>query len=132
MCTKLVLGWPKHTSSTDTLKRLCWLPIQVRIEYKILSITYNCIRGQAPQYLKDLITINKQKCDNMRSNNKGSILAIPKVKHETFITHSFKYSAPLLWNHLPQNIKETPSIDILNTKWKLICIAWHSNKNKAT
>ena len=81
----------------------------------MLTITHKCIRRQVPQYLTDLITINKPQCDNMRANNKGTTLAMPKVKHETFTAHSFRYSAPFLWNHQLHNIKESPSIDIFKT-----------------
>ena len=95
MWAKLILGWTKHISTTDVLNRFHWLPLQQRIECKLLTITYKYIGGQVPQYLKDLITINKPKHDSMRSNNKGTTLAI-KVKHETFTACSFKYSTPLL------------------------------------
>ena len=69
MCAKLVHRWPKHTTSTDALKRLHWLPIQERIEYKILTITYKYIGVQAPQYLKDLIKINKPQHEIKEQNN---------------------------------------------------------------
>ena len=116
-----MLNWfldGQNTPALQTLKRLHWLPIQQKSEYKILTITYKCIRGQVLQCLKDLITMNKPKCDNMISNNKGATLAISKVKHKAFAACLFKYSAPLLWNHLPQHIKESPSIDICKTKVK--------------
>ena len=33
---KLVLGWSKYASATDALKHLHWLPVYLRVEYKIL------------------------------------------------------------------------------------------------
>ena len=71
-------------------------PILARIEYKILTITHKCIRRQEPQYLKDLITVNKPKHDNWRSNNKGTTLALPKVKHEPLLLTHLSTLAPLL------------------------------------
>ena len=37
---KLVLGWSKYASATDALKHLHWIPICLRVEYKILVQVY--------------------------------------------------------------------------------------------
>ena len=61
MCAKLVLRRSKYSSSKECLYKLHWLPVQQGIDYKILTLT-QCIQGQAPKYLQDLIAI-KQKSD---------------------------------------------------------------------
>ena len=74
-CTKLVLNKNRYSSSSWTLKKLKklhWLPIQQRIEHKILTTTFECITGIAPNYLWDLISIKNNTPDNMQSNNTGS------------------------------------------------------------
>ena len=45
MCTKLALGKSKYDSSIESLKTLHWLPIQQRIEFKILVLTHKYINN---------------------------------------------------------------------------------------
>ena len=42
-------------SVTPLLKLLHWLPVQQRIEYKLLLLTFKCLAGLAPVYLTDLM-----------------------------------------------------------------------------
>ena len=55
MCAKVVLGLNKYDSITEALYTLHWLPIRARIEYKVICICYQCIHGNAPEYLKCLL-----------------------------------------------------------------------------
>ena len=55
----------------------------------------------------------------MRSNNKGTIIKIPKVKRETFAAMAFSYSAPTLWNRLPKHIRDLTSLDHFKNKLKI-------------
>jgi hypothetical protein len=41
---------------TPILKELHWLPIEQRIEFKILVVTYKALKGLAPQYITGLLT----------------------------------------------------------------------------
>ena len=54
MAAKFVLGRTKYNSATQCLKTLHWLPIRLRIEYKILVMVYKCLQKQAPGYLVNL------------------------------------------------------------------------------
>jgi len=50
----------KWSNITHTLKSLHWLKVKERIEYKILSLTYNSLQIHQPSYLSDLLTIQWQ------------------------------------------------------------------------
>ena len=95
ICTIFVLNKYRYSSSSWTLKKLHWLLIQQRIEYKILT-TFKCITGTVPKYLQDLINIKNNAWNNMCSNNTGTILHILKVKYQTLAAQSFRYSTPTL------------------------------------
>ena len=41
---------------TPILHELHWLPVEMRIDYKILSLVYSCIKDVAPQYLRALLS----------------------------------------------------------------------------
>ena len=52
---RLILTIGKYDPISAAIRRdLHWLPIQYRIQYKINSITSNCLAGRAPEYLIEL------------------------------------------------------------------------------
>ena len=99
MCAKLTLRKFKYDSTTDALLQLHWLPIKQRINFKIATITYKCIYGTAPQYLKDLL-IPTPNPRSLRSSNDRTKLIIPFTKCKTFAAWSFSIAAPTIWNQL--------------------------------
>ena len=67
MSAKIILNRTKHSSTTEALKILHWLPVRARINFKVLSLTHQCIHGIAPDYLKSLINLRIQR-RSLRSN----------------------------------------------------------------
>src|SRR6218665_2385024 len=47
----------KHHHITPVLKKLHWLKIPQRIEYKVISLTYNTLQSSQTSYLRQLFTI---------------------------------------------------------------------------
>ena len=45
----------KHDHVTPLLKELHWLPVEYRIQFKILFSTFKCINNTAHVYLQDLV-----------------------------------------------------------------------------
>src|SRR6218665_2318471 len=54
---RAVTKTPKHHHITHVLKKLHWLKIPQRIEYKVISLTYNTLKSSQPSYLRQLFTI---------------------------------------------------------------------------
>src|SRR6218665_58621 len=54
---RAVTKTPKHHHITPILKKLHWLKIPQRIEYKVISLTYNTLQSSQPSYLRQLFTI---------------------------------------------------------------------------
>ena len=52
---RIVTCTTRQSDITGILNELHWLPIWKRIIFKILVHMYNCVKGCAPQYLKDCI-----------------------------------------------------------------------------
>ncbi len=102
---------------TAIRKDLHWLPVEYRIPYKILLITYKALNGLAPDYIVDLI--KKKPTWGLRSD-KMSLLVLPKPKQKTFGERSFMYVAPFLWNSLPLSIRLSPSVDIFKGHLKAL------------
>src|SRR5678816_2225674 len=52
---RLIGGRPKFEHISGFIREeLHWLPMQKRIEFKILMLMRNCLAGQAPVYLREL------------------------------------------------------------------------------
>ena len=104
ICAKLVLNRSKYDSNTECLKELHWLPIRKRIEFKILSLMFNAVKGDAPMYLKNMI---KPKSINRltRRSELHYILEIPRTKSKTFGPRAFEVSGPTLWNSIPDSLR---------------------------
>ena len=85
------------------LQNLHWLPINHRLQYKILLHTFKSLNEQGPVYLSDLIhKYQPTRC--LRSQAK-SLLTQPIVKSCKYGNRQFDYSAAILWNSLPDDLK---------------------------
>ena len=94
----------KFSHITPTLKSLHWLKVRERIEYKILSLTYNSLQIHQPSYLSDLLTIQLN-VHNTRSSTLVT-LSRPPVVRAAIAKRSFFHSAPVLWNSLPPALRQ--------------------------
>ena len=71
-------------------------------------MTWNALNGRSPQYISDLVSVYVPN-RNLRSQN-CYMLQVPKLQSLAG-EKSFLYSAPILWNSLPVNVKNATSID---------------------
>ena len=104
---------------TPVLRKLHWLPVRKRIDFKILCITYQCIYGNAPIYLKECIP-RYTPSRSLRSENQV-LLKLPSVDDTNkvkFGKRSFQNSAPKLWNSLPSDVKSSKNIAAFKRKLK--------------
>ncbi len=65
-------------SMTEVRKNLHWLPINARIEYRILMLTWKAYHQTGPKYLSDLLHTKTQIYHEIRSVD-DSLLIIPKT-----------------------------------------------------
>ena len=50
-------SWQYGVSISQLRKKLHFLPIEFRVKYKIALLAFKCIKGIAPSYLKQLISL---------------------------------------------------------------------------
>ena len=106
MCAKLILNRSKYSSSTEALKTLHWLPVRLRINYKIICQVHKCLYGIAPNYLKDKLAIKQRPDRNLRSNTDSEMqLVVKRLRCKTFAARSFSIAGPELWNLLPVEMR---------------------------
>src|SRR6218665_3980867 len=95
---------PKHHHITPVLKKLHWLKIPERIEYKVISLTYNTPQSSQPSYLRQLFTIQPP-----RSTRSSSPLTLPRppvTSSLKFSNRSIDVAVPPLWNKLPPALRQ--------------------------
>ena len=115
---RLIPGIGTFSHITPALYELHWLPVSLRIDYKILLLTFKCTYGLAPSYLSDLISIKSNSLYNVRSTGK-LLLDHSKAKMLTTLgARSFSAAAPKLWNELPLELRQAISLDSFKSRLK--------------
>jgi hypothetical protein len=94
----------KFSHITPTLQSLHWLRVKQRIEYKIVSLTYNALQFHQPSYLSNML-IQQPNIYNTRSSALIT-LKRPSVSRAAVAKRSFYHSAPALWNLLPPALRQ--------------------------
>ena len=116
VAARLILGIGKFSHITPELHELHWQPVSLRIDYKILLLTFKCIYGLAPTYLSDLISMKSNSLYNLRSTGK-LLLDHPKGKMlSTLGARSFSAAAPKLWNGLPMELRQATSLNSFKSR----------------
>ena len=106
---RLIYQADRRTSASPLLRELHWLPVQRRVEFKILVHVYNSFHCLSPKYLQNLLTKYTPGHRGLRSSTDLSRLTILKCKC-TYGDKSFSVLGPKLWNSLPANIRDSPTI----------------------
>ena len=94
-----------------------WLPVQQRIDFKILVHVYNCITATAPPYLRTLLTIYEPGRPGLRPSSDMLRLAVPPTKRATGES-AFSVLGPRLWNSLPLKLRQASSVCIFKKRLK--------------
>ncbi len=105
----------KFDHISEDLEKMHWLPVAVRIEFKILLLTWKSLHGQGPEYLQNLLKINNK--NELRPPYKLSLL-VPKTNQVTCGDRAFEVVAPILWNSLPDNIRLADKLSSFKSKLK--------------
>jgi len=100
---------------TPVLKSLHWLPVVQRCAFKTALLTFKVIHGLAPSYLCELISYRSTTRDLRSINN--VLLDVPKST-SCIGSRAFIFSAPKLWNSLPEDVRTCVSLSIFKTKLK--------------
>ena len=118
IAAKVVFQADKYASPKECMKNLHWLPVHKRVEHKLLTIVYKCIKGIAPDYLQELLKKHVPIRPGLCSGNSSIKLVVPRVTRHTFAARSFSVCGPRLWNSLPADITAAPTVDQFKKKLK--------------
>ena len=104
---RIVTKTSKHEHITPILHQLKWLTVQQYAMYRLLSIVQNCIIGNGPAYINELLT--KYLPNRPLRSSDLQLLTIPDIRTRLG-RRSFSYLAPFYYNRLPSDIKQIPAM----------------------
>ncbi len=136
MAAKLVFRQPKFSHVTPLLTQLHWLPVEYRIEFKLLILTFKGLHGLAPEYIQnmfvvktdvysyrsstsieDIVFVNGNVHEDIQSSQ-ILYLQVPKTSRKTFYSRSLPVAGPVLWNKLPSIIRMESDFDQFKKRLK--------------
>lgn len=105
---RLILSLPKRTHNTPHLKKLHWLLIQKRCQFKLLTHAYKAMHNEGPAYINKRMTFH-QPTRHLRSASlfHADILRIRRSNSGGL---SFSHLVAKTWNDLPLHFRTAPAI----------------------
>ena len=127
---RLVTGTKRNQSITPVLYKLHWLPVSMRIQYKIALLTFKCLNDMAPSYLKQLVH-RYEPTRSLRSESQN-LLEKPSVipRCVSYGERAFSEYAPSLWNSLPEDIRSQCNIEQFKTSLKTHFFQQHFGQSR--
>ena len=101
---------------TPVLYHLHWLPVQERIKFKLLILTFRSLNGQAPKYMENMLLPYQPK-RHLRSECL-LLLEVPRTRTARYGDRAFSKAAPMLWNKLPLDIRQSKTLTTFKGKLK--------------
>ena len=121
---RLVAGIGTRDHITPILRSLHWLPIRLRIQYKLCVLMHLVRIGHSPAYLADMMTATAdlpgRESERLHSANSFRY-ETPKLKLK-FGERGFSYAGPKAWNSLPSNLQEQTNTDTFNPAELALCL----------
>ena len=111
---RLVFGLPRREHITPYLRRLHWLPVGPRIDYKIILLAHKAQRFAQPEYLARLLPASER---SVRLQHTVSIGG------HRIAERSFRYAAPRLFNKVPSSVTSTIFIETFKRRLKTFIFA---------
>ena len=105
----------KHAHITPHLIDLHWLPIEYRIQFKILLLVYKSMHGKGPAYLASMLE-EYRPSRSLRSAGQSRLVE-PRT-YKKYGERAFSVAGPKLWNDLRDDIKFSETVDSFKSRLK--------------
>ena len=112
---RVITNTSKYQHITPILKKLHWLPIKQRIDYKLCLLTYKTLTNQQPTYLYNGLSFPSHSVSTRSSDS--LVLSIPYVR-SSLGKRAFSVIGPRLWNSLPPDTRNSSSLPIFRSRLK--------------
>ena len=109
---RIITRTKKFDHISGVLKKLHWLPIKARIDYKVLLLVFKCLVGIGPSYLKELLSMKTYSRYNTRYSKDKLRLSEPEMNMKTMGDRAFRAYGPVQWNKLPLSLRSLSNVEI--------------------
>uniref|UniRef100_A0A8C6XMC9 Reverse transcriptase domain-containing protein n=1 Tax=Naja naja TaxID=35670 RepID=A0A8C6XMC9_NAJNA len=109
---RVVMGVSWYTHVMPLLRELHWLPVALRVRFKVLVLTFKVLHGLGPGYLREHLLLTSNADRPVRVHRLGLLrvlstrqcwLAVPRGR-------AYSVAAPTLWNQLPLGLRLAPDL----------------------
>ena len=90
--------------------KLGWLTMNERRKLHCLTMMYKILNGNAPNYLKDMFTLQNEIHNSNTRSSRRNLIWVDKGITSKVHRNSFKFYAPTQYNKLPEEIKNCNSV----------------------
>ena len=104
---------------------LHWLPVSSRIDFKLClyMYKYKALKKTAPIYISDELNLYEPKRP-LRSSYAGPLYTV-SVGRKEVSDFDFAIKGPRLWNSLPMNLRQAPSVMTFKKRLKTYLFKRH-------
>ena len=113
-CRKNTNIYQKARTNRPVPYSLHSLPVRARIEFKVITMTFKCLHGMAPEYVTELLVIHKPPHDLHSAMELK--LCKRHANRKSAWSISFSNVAVKLFNSLPNDLRETTSLTTFRSK----------------
>ena len=120
---RFVTNSSKFTQITPILRKLPWLSVQFRSEFKLVTLVYKFIHTGFPKYFAPYLSTCHNTYNTRHCQSVANFLNVPKFQpkiHKSIklFGFSFAFDATTVWNSLPEDICASPTIASFRKKLK--------------
>ena len=105
--------------SNEAMNSLNIMSIYYRLYLREAKFMFKVYNNLAPTYISEKFTLRNNVNTNMQLRSASGCFVPPKPRTVCF-KHSMKYSGCLVWNSLPEEVKNAPTLDTFHNR----CIQW--------
>ncbi len=108
--TRIITKTRQYEYISPVLHQRHWLPIQERVEFKVLCLTYKALHNMAPLYLTQFLSQKNLPRQILKRCKDQHLLQVSLTSLKYAGSRSFQKAVPMLYNDLPVTIKTGPSL----------------------
>lgn len=100
---RIITRTRKYDHITPVLVKLHWLPIEQRIQYKLILQAFKALHGTSPFYIQELVQVYKP--NRSLCSESSMLLVQSRARTRSYGDRRFDVASSTLWNNLPQNLR---------------------------
>lgn len=113
---RIILDKSIDIPSADLFAELKWMTFPERVKYQKAVMMFKIINNLTPSYLNNLYSYTSDIHQRSLRSTSDNLLYVPKPNTEIF-RNSFSYSGSMIWNAIPEDVKQSSSVAMFKAKY---------------